>query len=66
MSDRLPGMGGPTAQAIAQQAAISEAFHRIHEALCPALEILGRGSITVSRTVAGDRVTVTLKPGVDK
>jgi hypothetical protein len=65
---RLPGMPGPSKDAIEHQEAISAAFVQIHQALAPLLTwIPGRNtSISLTRTVLGDKVSITLKPGADK
>jgi hypothetical protein len=61
-------MPGPTDEAIEHQEAITAAFISIHQALCPLLTwIPGRNTaIRLTRTVMGDKVTITLQPGADK
>jgi hypothetical protein len=61
-------MPGPPKEAIERQEAISQAFVQMWTALAPLLEFLpGKStSISLTRTVGGDRLTVSLKPGADK
>lgn len=65
---RLPGMPGPSPDAVHRQEQITIAFVEMHRALAPILEFMpGKNtSISLTRTVSGDRVTVTIKPGADK
>jgi hypothetical protein len=61
-------MPGPSKEQIERQEAITAAFHQLWCALSPMLAYMpGKNTaITLTRTVSGDRVSVTLKPGADK
>lgn len=65
---RLPGMPGPAKEVIERQEAITAAFVQMWNALSPLLAFMpGKNtSISLARTVSGDRVTVSIKPGADK
>jgi hypothetical protein len=66
--DRLPGMPGPSPDTVHRQEQITIAFIEVHRALAPVLEMIPgkNSSISLTRTVSGDRVTVSIKPGADK
>ena len=65
---RLPGMPGPSPDVVHRQEQITIAFVQVHQALAPVLELIPgkNSSISLTRMVSGDRVTVTIKPGADK
>lgn len=61
---KLPGMKGRTAEQIERRARITAAVVELHRAVTPLLEVLdSKASITMKFKVAGDDVTVSIKPG---
>jgi hypothetical protein len=62
---RIPGVPGAPAEAIAIQEEITAAFTHLHRALLPLLEFLPgpKASLSITRKVGGDAVTVAIRPG---
>ncbi len=61
---RLPGMRSRTEEQLQRRAHITAAVVELHRAVTPLLEVLdSKASITMKFKVAGDDVTVSVKPG---
>jgi hypothetical protein len=61
--EKLPG-SGRTAEQLQRRAHITAAVVELHRAVSPLLEVLdSKASITMKFKVAGDDVTVSVKPG---
>ncbi len=61
---RLPGMRGRTEEQLQRRAHITAAVVELHRAVSPLLDVQdSKASITMKFKVAGDDVTVSVKPG---
>jgi uncharacterized protein (DUF362 family) len=61
---RLPGHKSRTPEQIERRAHIGAAVVELHRAISPLLEVLdSKATITMHFKVAGDEVTVSIKPG---
>jgi len=62
--EHLPGHPRKPTEAIARRAHITAAVVELHRAMTPLLEVLdSKASISMRFKVAGDDVTVSIKPG---
>ena len=61
---KLPGMPGRSEAILSQREQLTTAVVALHRALSPLAEFLdSKASVTIRRTVGGDTMTITLKPG---
>jgi hypothetical protein len=61
---KLPGMPGRSEAILTQREQLTTAVVALHRALWPLAEFLdSKASVTIRRTVSGDMMTITLKPG---
>lgn len=65
----LPGMPGKPLAALARSEALDLAFQKLHQALVPLIEGLPTSAdsvLTIRRTIQGDQVKVSFKPGKEE
>ena len=65
----LPGMPGKPPAALARSEALELAFQKLHHALVPLVEGLPASAdsvLTIRRTIQGDQVKVSFKPGKEE
>jgi len=65
----LPGMPGKPPAAVARSEALDAAFQKLHQALVPLIEGLPTSAdsvLTIRRTIQGDQVKVSFKPGKEE
>ena len=66
---KLPGLPGKPAAAIARSEALDRAFEELHRALVPLVEGLpttAESVLTIRRTIQGDQIKVSFKPGQEE
>jgi hypothetical protein len=65
----IPGLPGKPALAIARSEALDRAFEELHRALIPLIEGLpatAESVLTIRRTIAGDQIKISFKPGQEE
>ena len=64
MSNKLPGMPGPSQQAIEMRQTLDSFLKAAHTALEPLIEMLPpKSKLQFKRVVQGDQITLTIQPG---
>jgi hypothetical protein len=66
---KLPGLPERPALAIARSEALDRAFEKLHRALAPLVEGLpstAESVLSIRRTIQGDQIKVSFKPGQEE